>query len=169
MALQLFEIADVTVSSPVTTVDFSSIPQGYTDLILKISARTNRAGTFDYITINFNNSSADYTLRFLEGNGANAQSFTRTTFSVNLIGRSNGDTATSNTFSNNEIYIPNYTSSNFKSISVDSVKENNISTAYTGLLAGLWSQTTAINRLTITNGTGNSYIANSTFTLYGVL
>jgi hypothetical protein len=163
------KIASVTVgASPVSTIDFSSIPSTYTDLVLKMSLRTNRAGTFDYITIDFNNSSADYTLRLLEGNGSTALSFTRTTFSVNLIGRSDGDTATSNTFSNNEIYIPNYTSSNFKSISVDSVQENNISTAYTGLLAGLWSQTAAINRLTITNGTGNSYVQYSTVTLYGI-
>jgi hypothetical protein len=162
-------IASVTVgASPVATIDFSSIPATFTDLVLKMSLRTNRAGTFDYATINFNNSAADYTLRLLEGNGASAASYTRTTFSVNLIGRADGATATANTFSNNEIYIPNYASSNFKSISVDSVQEDNAATAYAGILAGLWSQTAAINRLTITNGTGNSYVQHSTATLYGI-
>jgi len=154
------------------SVTFNSIPQtGYTDLVIKMSMRTNRAGTFDYATINFNNSSANYTLRLLEGDGAGgsgAVSYTQATFGVNLVGRADGATATTNTFSNVEMYIPNYTSSNFKSISVDSVQEDNSATAYAGIFAGLWSQTAAITSLSITNGTGNSYVQYSTFSLYGV-
>jgi hypothetical protein len=162
-------IASATVgASPVSTIDFSSIPATYTDLCLKMSLRTNRAGTFDYATINFNNSAADYTLRVLEGNGASTFSYTRSTFGVNLIGRADGADATSNTFASIELYLPNYVGSNNKSMSIDSVQENNDPTAYQDLFAGLWSQTAAINRLTITNGTGNSYVQYSTAYLYGI-
>jgi hypothetical protein len=35
-------------------------------------------------------------------------------------------------------------------------------------LTGEWTQTAAINRLTITNGTANSYVQYSTATLYGI-
>ena len=47
MALQLFKIETVEVSSPVTSVTFSSIPQGYTDLKLVASVRSNRAAQED--------------------------------------------------------------------------------------------------------------------------
>jgi hypothetical protein len=162
-------IASATVgASPVTTIDFTSIPSTYTDLCLKMSLRTNRAGTFDYATINFNNSAADYTLRVLEGNGGATFSYTRSTFGVNLIGRADGADATSNTFASIELYLPNYAGSNNKSMSIDSVQENNDSTAYQDLFAGLWSQTAAINRLTITNGTDNAYVQYSTAYLYGI-
>jgi len=162
-------IASATVgASPVTTIDFTSIPSTYTDLCLKMSLRTNRGGTFDYATINFNNSAADYTLRVLEGNGSSTFSYTRSTFAVNLIGRADGADATSNTFASIELYLPNYTSSTNKPMSIDSVQENNDSTAYQDLFGGLWSQTAAINRLTITNGTDNAYVQYSTAYLYGI-
>ena len=152
-----------------SSVTFNSIPQtGYTDLVVKMSTRTNRAGDFDYATIEFNNSAADFTLRLIEGDGGSAYSYTRGTFGVNLIGRADGATATANTFASAEIYIPNYTSANFKSISVDGAQENNQAGAYIDLVAGLWSQTAAITSLKITNGTGNSYVQHSTFSLYGV-
>ena len=163
-------ISSVTVgASPVATIDFSSIPATYTDLVLKMSLRTDRsAGAFDYATINFNNSSTDFTLRLIEGDGTSTYSYDRGTFGVNLIARADGATATASTFGNAEMYIPNYTSANFKSISVDAVQENNNSNAFIDVVAGLWSQTAAINRLTITNGTGNSYVQYSTATLYGI-
>jgi hypothetical protein len=165
------KIASVTVgSTPVSTIDFSSIPSTYTDLCLKMSLRTNRAGTFDYVTINFNGSSANFSLKTLQGDGAGGSpaSYNRGTFGVNFIGRSDGATATANTFANGDIYIPNYAGSRNKSSSTDMVNEDNVNTAYANMTAGLWAQTTAINQLTITNGTGNSYVQYSTATLYGI-
>ena len=171
MATTFTKIASVTVgASPVSTIDFTSIPSTYTDLCLKMSLRTNRAGTFDYVTINFNGSSADFSLFTLQGDGGggSATSYNRGTFGVNFLGRADGSTATANTFANGEIYIPNYAGSKNKSSSTDMVNEDNTATAYANLTAGLWSQTAAINQLTITNGTGNSYVQYSTATLYGI-
>jgi hypothetical protein len=165
------KIASVTVgASPVATIDFSSIPATYTDLCLKMSLRTNRAGTFDYVTISFNGSAANFTLITLQGDGGGgaAASYSRATFGVNFIGRADGATAVANTFANGEIYIPNYAGSQNKSSSTDIVNEDNTVTAYQNMTAGLWSQTAAINQLTITNGTGNSYVQYSTATLYGI-
>jgi hypothetical protein len=162
-------IASATVgASPVSTIDFSSIPATYTDLCLKMSLRTDRGGIFDYATINFNNSAADYTLRVLEGVPASVFSYNQSTFGVNLIGRADGATATSNTFASIELYLPNYAGSRNKSMSIDSAQEDNNVTAYLDMFASQWSQTTAINRLTITNGTGNSYVQYSTAYLYGI-
>ena len=171
MATTFTKIASVTVgASPVATIDFSSIPSTYTDLCLKMSLRTNRAGTFDYVTISTNGSAANFTLMTVQGDGGggSAQSYNYGTFGVNFIGRSDAASNTSNTFGNGEIYFPNYAGSQNKSSCTEMVNEDNSATAYINLTSGLWSQTTAINQLTITNGTGNSYVQYSTATLYGI-
>ncbi len=49
------------------SVTFSSIPQtGYTDLVLKTSARTS----FFYLTVKFNGSTTGYSRRFIQGSGS---------------------------------------------------------------------------------------------------
>lgn len=164
MALQLFKIADSLVESPVTSVTFSSIPSGYTDLILKVSARNTSSG--DWFHLNFNNSTANFSGRQLFGTGSGAFSYTKTDGTEAFV-NNNGST-TANTFSNSELYIPNYAGSNNKSFSIDSVTENNGTTAYLVLYAGLWSNTAAITSITLI-ANSNSLAANSTFTLYGVL
>ena len=56
MALQIFKIAESIVSTPQTSVTFSSIPQNYTDLLIYVSARSNRASGADNITMSLNGS-----------------------------------------------------------------------------------------------------------------
>jgi hypothetical protein len=79
-----------------------------------------------------------------------------------------GDTAS--TFSNCEIYIPNYTGSSQKSISSDIVTENNATSALAVLTAGLWLSTSAVTAIQLrpyVQGGGN-FAEHSTFTLYGI-
>ena len=167
MALQLTKIASTTVATPAASIDFSSIPSGYTDLILKISTRGTDNAIYNDTYLKFNNdgTGANYGYRYIRGTGSAANSSSGTSL---YIGEGTGSAATSNTFCNLEIYIPNYTSSNYKSSSIDIVGENNGTEAYTHLTARLWSSTSAINQITIYPGSG-SYVANSTATLYGVL
>jgi len=151
------------------SVTFNSIPQtGYTDLVIKGSIRTSYSGTEGSLCIGFNGSTANFTLIMLRGSGAAASSFTRTTFSENRISYINAVGGTASTFSNVEIYVPNYASANYKSISVDGVMEANATTAYSALTAGLWSQTAAITSLNFTVGTADNFAQYSTFSLYGV-
>lgn len=172
MALQLFKIASTTVETPQTSVTFSSIPQGYTDLIIKLSSRANNSG----ITIRFNgDSGANYSWKRLGGNGSVVNSDGNSTYGspYNTFiywAYSNQNTDTSNTFSNGDFYIPNYTSSNYKSASGDMVNENNATNAYAGLTAGLWSSSSAITSITMGIDTASpAYTAGTTATLYGVL
>jgi hypothetical protein len=167
MALQLFKITDVTVASPVTSVTFSSIPQGYTDLKLVVSARSDRSSTDDLLNINFNGVSTNQSSRWMKGDGSSATSGTYSSNLYLLWIDAASDTA--NTFSSNEMYIPNYTSSNSKSISVDGALENNATLATVSLVAGLWSSSAAITQIDITSVFSAKILANSTFTLYGVL
>jgi hypothetical protein len=154
-------------SSGASSVTFNNIPQtGYTDLVVKFSARDDISGQVnDNITVSFNGSSANGTSKELYGTGSAAGSGSLSNVKSNYI---TGAGATSSTFSNNEIYIPNYTSSNYKSVSSDGVAESNTAGAYMALEAGLWSQTAAIISITFTSGNSANFVANSTFYLYGI-
>jgi hypothetical protein len=154
-----------------SSVTFSSIPQtGYTDLIIKTSARGTQAAASHALTLRFNGSTTSYSGRELVGDGSAVSSGTRGVFgSAMYIGNIDGNSATSSTFSNTEICIPNYTSSNFKSVSVDGVSENNATEAYTTFLAGLWSDTAAITSIDLVPfASHGTLMPNSTFYLYGV-
>jgi hypothetical protein len=160
-------IASSTIGSGgAANIDFTSIPSTYTDLLVKVSARDSLAEIYGGCDIRFNNDSAsNYTRRNVNGNGSATGSASQTTTSINSV-ESVGSSATANTFSNTEIYIPNYTSSNQKSVSVDQVTENNGTTAYAKLTAGLWTGTAAINQITILPGT--SFVQYTTAYLYGI-
>jgi hypothetical protein len=157
-------IASSTVGSGGTaTIDFTSIPATYTDLLLKISSRGDRtSATFDGIYVKFNTSSTATTIYF-EGNGASASAGP----SGNFAGIASATTATSNTFSNVEMYIPNYTVSQNKSYNSDSAHETNATTAYIDLIAGLWASTAVINQITLNLNAGN-FVQYSTAYLYGI-
>jgi hypothetical protein len=160
-------IASNTVGSGgVSSVTFSSIPATYTDLLLKISARTNRSAVQDNLAISLNNSSSSFSGITLYGYGSGAGAFsTGGNTDVSIF---DGASSTASTFSNGDIYIPNYTSSNYKSWSADSVEENNNTTAYSYLNAGLWSNTAAITSITFASANSASFVQYSTFYLYGI-
>lgn len=171
MANTYVAIATVTVGGTApTTIEFNTIPITYTDLLVKISSRNNKGQVSGSIGIYFNGSSTGYTTRSIVGNGSTATSGNDTGFTDAYIGESNADGATANTFSNQEIYIPNYQSSNNKSFSIDSVAENNATQGYTQMLSGVWSNTAAITSVRIRsfNTSGFTFNQYTTATLYGI-
>jgi len=150
------------------SVTFSNIPQtGYTDLKIVVSARASNASAANSLRLSINSITSGYSVRGLRGDGSSASSFTDSgaTFFTGVI---NADSGTASTFSNIEFYIPNYAGSTNKSLSVDSVRENNTTAADAYLLAGLLSNTAAITSLTFTCETTANFLAGSTFSLYGI-
>jgi hypothetical protein len=167
MALQLFKIADVTVATPQANIEFTSIPSGYTDLKLVVSARSTSSNTFENYILTFNGSSqTGMSARHLFGTGTASGSATYSSGDGSVF--SIPANVTTNTFGSAEIYIPNYTSSNNKSISIDNVSENNAAAGQQNLQASLWSNTAAITSIRLALSGGN-YATNSTATLYGIL
>ena len=172
---KLTPIQTITVGSGgIVTMDFTSIPQTYTDLCLKLSIRqsgtTGGSGNvWDNFTLNFNNSGTNENHRSLVGQNTDAiQNYTHGEFYL----WSNIDGSTSNTFTSADIYIPNYTNGYNKSFISESVGEGN-STAYWMQLiqAGLWSNTAAITSIqVISQGAGSvrTFMQNTTATLYGI-
>jgi hypothetical protein len=165
MANTFVQIATYTATGSVATIDFSSIPSTYTDLVLKLSARSSASAINDYCYVQFNNAGYNSSVRFLQGSGSGASSSSESTGYIGIV---DGNTATSSTFSSNEIYIPNYAGSTNKSFSVDGAMENNATTSFMHLVAGLWSNTAAINRITLKLDASNNFLQYSTATLYGI-
>jgi hypothetical protein len=157
-------------SAGASSVTFANIPQtGYTDLVVKYSARVTASATFSDLNIRFNSSTSGYSERMLYGNSTSAASAATSGSLINW-GASVGSTATSSTFSNGEIYLPNYTGSNNKSMSQDVVTENNsgaTNSVTMNLHAALWSNAAAITSIDLIPSSG-TFVANSTFYLYGV-
>lgn len=166
MALTYVAIATVTVGSGgAASIEFTSIPQTYTDLLVKISARNTGNGSGQFMT--FNSSSTSYSAKRLIANqGATVTSHNGGTTNIFLLAVD--ARATANSFGNAEVYIPNYAGSNNKSVSLDSVNEENGNTyAYDEISGALWSNTAAITTITLTPEAGN-YAQYSTATLYGI-
>jgi hypothetical protein len=158
-----------TLGSNTANVNFTSIPQTYTDLYLLISARSTRATYSDsscYVKVN--SSSTSYTGKLLEGSGGNpVGSYNANTTRLHDCLIPADGAATANTFSNISVYMPNYTSSNYKSSMADSIMETSAATAYAQLWAALWSNTAAITEINLSDPLGN-FKTGSTFYLYGI-
>lgn len=156
-------IAQTELSSAQNTVEFTSIPSTFTDLLLVISLRSTFAAVVTDGNMTFNGTSANLTGRLLYGDGSSRGSASYTAIRF----WHPGSSATSNTFNNMQVYIPNYASSNAKSVSIDSVSENNGTTSWQAIFAGLWNDSTAINRVSFSDINGN-FTQYSSATLYGV-
>ena len=166
MANTFKKIQTVTVGSGgAASIDFTSIPQTYTDLKIVMSLRSTGTGVSTrYAAVSFNSNTSNYTYRRLYGNGSSTGSDNG---SLRIIGTIPGSTVTASVFGSIELYVPNYTSANNKSYSCDSVEENNATGAEQDMIAGLWSNTAAITSVTLTSDVGN-FAEYSTATLYGV-
>jgi hypothetical protein len=167
MAYTYEKIASVIASSgTASSLDFASIPQRYTDLKLVASLRgTTGAQAYATCQITINGSGANITGKQLYGGGSGSGSSANAT---SIAFEVSGVNATASTFGTVEAYFPNYTSSNYKSVSVDSNQENNTTASYAQIMASLWSQGTAINQLTIASSGFGPLAQYSSATLYGI-
>jgi hypothetical protein len=153
-------------SSNTASVAFTSIPQTYTDLLFRIAAKSTGNRTATGVTLAFNGSTSNFITIRLYGTGTTNGVYSAGNFAVAAVGT---QTAADNLFSNGDIYISNYTSSNIKPFSTDNVTENAAADAIQDLVAGVWNQTPAVTSVTFTTDTGGEvFVANSTFYLYGI-
>ena len=166
MATTYTLISSVTVGSGgAQSMAFTSIPQTYTDLLLRVSARNtndNYGGYVVYRTV----IGTRFEGKFLSWDSSSAGSGTTSEF---FFPRSSN---TANIFSNDDLYIPNYTSSNNKSMSAESIVENNGSSGYrfNTFYGYSLADTAAINQLYVEVGPGFSdkFAQYSTAYLYGI-
>jgi hypothetical protein len=167
MAATYTLISSNVLTASAASVTFSSIPATFTDLVLRVSARAD-SGSFrePYLTLN-NLTTSIYSFTRLYGTGSSvASSREAANTPSNMYPMFiNGSTSTADTFGSLEIYIPSYTASQAKQISLFSVQENNTTAAYMEIAAQLVNTTAAINEITFTYA---NLVAGSSFYLYGI-
>jgi hypothetical protein len=172
MANTFIKIASITVGSGGTAaIDFTSIPNTFTDLMLVHSMRGTNANAQSYIDLTFNNATTGYSNRAIFGNSATVQTYTYSALNRIWGGLYQGGSTTANVFGSGQIYIPNYANSTtVKSAILDSVSEANSvasDSVFTLINGGLWNSTAAITSVKITNELGN-WAEHSTAILYGI-
>lgn len=162
---KLIQTISVTAGAGQAAIEFTSIPQTYTDLKLVWSTRSTASATSNSHYLYFNTVDTNFSFKRLRGTGSAADSYGES--SGNLFNSAVGSTATASVFSNGEIYIPNYTGSTNKSFSVNTVAENNATAGILVFFAGLWSNTAAITGIKFL--TDSNFAQYSSMSLYGIL
>jgi hypothetical protein len=173
-------IQTVTVGSGgAASIEFTSIPQTYTDVVivgsLRSTSTTSNTGEYDPLGYRFNNSTSGYTTRNLQGNGSATGSSTQSTMTASAGGTYgrisnsgiNNSLSGSSIFTSLNLYIPNYAGNTNKSWSTEYSQEGNTTTRYSEIIAGLWSNTAAISSITLALLVAN-FAQYSSVSLYGI-
>jgi hypothetical protein len=163
------QIAFVTAAGGEKTLTFSSIPQTFASLQLRVLGRSTNASNDDLAFVRFNGSSAGYAWHLLYGDGA----------SVSASG------ASSSSSGSWAVYVPanNYNASMFGVSIIDlhdysSTTRNTTARIFTGmntnggasqvmLNSALWNNAAAVTSVSLTMTTGN-FAAGSAVALYGL-
>lgn len=165
-------IATTTLTGYSNSVVFSSIPQTYTDLAIRMCARGFQSNIGAQMTISTNATSnlASWTDIWTVG-GAPGSGGTSTLSGWNgSTGYwATGANATANTFGNAEFYFPSYSVTNLnKTVFFWGMAGNSSASQWRiGILGGLQNSNTAINSITINAAAGGGF-SSGTFYLYGI-
>jgi len=149
-----------TLGTAAASVTFSSIPQGYTDLVL-VASGTATAGNVN-ANLRFNgDSSALYSDTYISGTGSAAQSARHSNITLMYLqGYGWWDQSQGNTI----VHIMNYsnTTTNKTVLSRANFSNNGVSAT-----VGLWRSTAAITSVEF-RADSSTFTAGSTFTIYGI-
>ena len=158
-------IESKTLGTAAASIEFTSIPQTYTDLLVLLSLRMARATTGGNVNMKINTLTTGLTKRMLIGSGSAVSSDGS---SGNPLFYANAANQTANTFGNVSMYFPNYAGSTNKSFSIDAVDESNATESYQEITANLWSNTAAITSLSWEDAGGSNWVIGTTVSLYGI-
>lgn len=164
-------ISTVTVGAGgAAVIDFSSIPQTYTDLLLVMSLRNTATGVPNQSTPVYFNGAAQgnvITQRWLETYSGTIWSSNYTNVNVLYAGYAPAADTTANVLGNTSLYITNYSStSGPKGLSADVTAENNSTANRMSIWAGVFNSNAAITQIGV-YGNAN-LVAGSTISLYGI-
>lgn len=152
-------IASQTLGSAASSVTFSSIPQGYTDLVCILTGTASSNNSNTYLQFNGDTSSL-YSATYLGGDGSVASSGKQSNQTKMLLdGPAYWNTAQG---PNKIVNIQNYSNSTtFKTVLTRA--NSNLGT---DALTGLYRSTNPVTRITFL--IDSNYAAGSTFSLYGI-
>ena len=164
-----YTLIDSTIlSSSQNVISFTglgSYSSDYKDLLIKVSARGSGSGSRQNLNITFNSDTSSYSWL---GTYAYGSTVGYNSTSNRFVGNVPNSGQTSNVFSTLEIYIPNFSSSDYKTISTDYSVENNASDYFMGFDSTLWSNTAAITQIDLQIHSSGDFVSGSSFYLYGI-
>jgi len=160
-------IASQTLGSAVASVTFSSIPQGYTDLIIVVGSATFSANSSLYVQYN-GDTGANYSSTRLTGNGSSAASYGITSSNGANIG--GGDGLSSSVMQTCIVQLQNYSNSTTYKTALARWSRSDAEVAAT---VSMWRNTNAITSIEVyggyANGTKNSNMqSGTTISIYGI-
>jgi hypothetical protein len=165
-------IASATVGvGGAANIEFTGIPQTFTDLTVVLSGRA--VNNFNYrIYVQLNSTTTGYTWRNIETDASSPYSSNETSIGESygmmlgwIAGSSN---STANTPNSCQMLIPNYTGSINKTATSEGLYENNASTHNNGFAASASTVNAAVTSLLI-RSTATNIAQHSTAYLYGTL
>jgi hypothetical protein len=165
-------IATTTLASDTQYVDFTSIPQTYTHLQIRLLARDNRAtsGMGGEIRIFFNSDTAsNYSAHILYGTGSVPASGNYPNNSYIYAFDTPSNTSTANVFTAGLVDIFNYTNTNVYKTTRGMGGADTNGGGIVTFSSGNWRNTAAITSIRISNTSGTyNHKQYSSFALYGV-
>jgi hypothetical protein len=168
----MYPIASATLGSA-NTVSFSSIPQTFTHLQLRVFGRSQGGGnaTFNLQINGDSGANYGYGYHYLLGDGASASSGTAGSGSQTSIQFPNiaSSSETSGVFGNVVIDILDYTNTNKNKVTRAIGGYDNNGSGKVQLTSGLWLSTAAITLLTFASSVSPyTFAAGTRFDLYGI-
>ena len=158
-------LASVTGDGSTSSIEFENIPQGHTDLVLRVQAKsTTGAQAWDIAYVQVGNGSVDigsnYSWTRIRGDGSSATSGRATNqVSWSLPASGTDDVGSSVGI----LQIQNYSNTTTFKTSLGRQSATDV-VAY----ANLWRSTSAITNLKVYSYTGSAWTSTSTFSLYGI-
>lgn len=169
MTIAMQPIYTQTVGSGGTgTVIFNNIPQTFTDLYFTLSARGSASQLSVDCFCSFSGQiGTTHSQTRLIGTGSSVGSDRPTTGSAFRLTDVSAGTSTSNSFSSATFYLPNYTSTNNRSVMTESSMGNSATLSYLGFTGVTYLSSAAITSVRFDSSPGN-FVQHSTFSLYGI-
>jgi hypothetical protein len=161
-------IATTTVSTPVSTITFSSIPATYKHLQVRAILRSTASGGEDSFLMRLNSDSgSNYSYHFLSGDGSGVGTTAASSSSFIYPYGIPAASYAANCFGVKIIDLIDYADTNkYKTIKNLTGYEDNSTGGRLALTSGSWRNTGAVSTITFTNS-GN-FPQYSSFALYGI-
>jgi hypothetical protein len=153
------------------SISFTSIPNTYTHLCLRLSGRTNSTFKTDNVNLTVNGSSANIYNAYIYNNQTSTSGAAGSLGTFAAITNGNGGNA--NAFGTAEFWFTQYATSNVSKCWLGKSATGNTGAAsadnYQFIGGGMWKNTSAINQLTLTCVNGTLWKQYTRATLYGIL
>jgi hypothetical protein len=160
-------IATATGTGASGTITFSSIPQTYRHLQLRITGRGSTGATGIYFQFN-GDTAANYAQHYLYADGASVSAGAFTSTATPILSYLAPSTASASVYSANVVDILDYTNANKNKTTRALNGYDNNGSGFVQFTSGLWQSTAAITSITLVNSPSGNYATSTQFALYGI-